>query len=591
MNRTRRNIGAALLALSLALPNLAGFTAPRGGAGALRRMEKLAGTEIETFCGMAEHTHSDECLEQQLVCTREETEGHTHTREAGCYAGEPKLLCTQAEHIHTKDCLKKTLTCTQEEDEGHTHTMENGCWQPEKTEKLCGIPEHSHSAEAGCYVDSPVLCCTEEHEHGEGCFTYERNLICQTPEHTHGAGCWHTEYTLVCKEEERAGHRHGAECYAVLEGAEYLCGYAQEHSHSRSCYEEINYLCGRSECAPHRHSADSGCYAPIEGSAYLCGLIEHKHTLACYANPQADTESREMWEKTLENAALCGVYAEDVLAIARTQLGYCESSENYMVNAGHKSGYTRYGAWYGMPYADWCAMFISFCLYYAGVPEAAFPKAAHCQLWIDALSSDAYKLYEARGEGEPCSGDLLFLDWDGDGEADHVGLICELISTEDGQIQGVKTIEGNYSDKVTENTHMLDEQALMGYGRLSCASCTPTAKICLGSDGLRLITDFAGADADALGGHSVELEKTGRNIRGDALISVAVETDYERWTFERADGGYRVYTEEGAARRYLSGGRMEGIKLVLMLSDEPEEAARFLCTESEGKYLLTAAET
>ena len=51
---------------------------------------------------------------------------------------------------------------------------------------------------------------------------------------------------------------------------------------------------------------------------------------------------------------------------------------------GVRRGYTRYGAWYGMPYSDWSAMFVSFCLHYAGVED--FPLEASCSEWVADLT-------------------------------------------------------------------------------------------------------------------------------------------------------------------------------------------------------------
>ena len=50
----------------------------------------------EYTCGLSEHTHSDECYEEQLIC------------------GE-----TDPEHIHDENCYNRVLTCGLDE---HTHT-------------------------------------------------------------------------------------------------------------------------------------------------------------------------------------------------------------------------------------------------------------------------------------------------------------------------------------------------------------------------------------------------------------------------------------------------------------------------------------
>ncbi len=52
-----------------------------------------------TYCGQAEHTHTDDCYDEVLVCT-DASEGHSHTGD--CY--ERVLSCGQQEHAHTDAC-------------------------------------------------------------------------------------------------------------------------------------------------------------------------------------------------------------------------------------------------------------------------------------------------------------------------------------------------------------------------------------------------------------------------------------------------------------------------------------------------------
>lgn len=54
----------------------------------------------EPICGMEEHTHTEECYEDVLVCGLEENEEHTHTPE--CF--QSSLICGKEEHIHTASC-------------------------------------------------------------------------------------------------------------------------------------------------------------------------------------------------------------------------------------------------------------------------------------------------------------------------------------------------------------------------------------------------------------------------------------------------------------------------------------------------------
>ena len=55
---------------------------------------------MTTICGREEHTHTDACYEQRLVCGQDEGEEHVHGDS--CY--ERVLACGQSEHTHTDAC-------------------------------------------------------------------------------------------------------------------------------------------------------------------------------------------------------------------------------------------------------------------------------------------------------------------------------------------------------------------------------------------------------------------------------------------------------------------------------------------------------
>ncbi len=255
----------------------------------------------------------------------------------------------------------------------------------------------------------------------------------------------------------------------------YQCG-IEEHTHTQECYDAENSL--------------------------ICGLEEHVHTDACVRSEEAaengtqetsettddtstsetekttentedtktdktvqDAETQEEWEATFQSVELTGKYPEDVLAIAKTQIGYTESTENYVTDeAGEDRGYTRYGQWYGEPYGEWSGMFASFCLHYAGVE--GMPLSDDCEEWIKELSKEEYSLYHEASdtEYEPVPGDLVFFDLDGDTKADHTGIISEVnISETENEL---KTIEGDWEDKVQTVTRSVDDEKILGYGAL-----------------------------------------------------------------------------------------------------------------------------
>ena len=303
-------------------------------------------------------------------------------------------------------------------------------------ETFCGIEAHTHTDECYEYILTCPLDGTDEgtHEHTDECYQLQNVLTCGLEEdaeagHVHTASCYDESGSLICGQEE-TGHIHTDACYEarwVL-----ACPYSENgeaiHEHTAECYER--YL--------------------------ICEKEEHQHSLSCYSDPQADLESAAVWEQTLP-AALGGSPAENVAAVAKSQLGYCASTRNYLVDDnGVMHGYTRYGAWYGYPYGEWCAMFASFCLHYAGIPQTSFPYGSGCIYWTELLSQEG--LYIPAEEYAPKTGDLVFFDTDDDRLPDHVGVVT---LAEDGILH---TVEGNVANSVAARQHDMNESGLLGYG-------------------------------------------------------------------------------------------------------------------------------
>ena len=68
------------------------------------------------------------------------------------------------------------------------------------------------------------------------------------------------------------------------------------------------------------------------------------------SDPTADVETAEDWEKTIPYSKLNGNKAHDLITVALSQMGYHESTKNYVLNErGKHKGYSRYGQWYGIP--------------------------------------------------------------------------------------------------------------------------------------------------------------------------------------------------------------------------------------------------
>ncbi|MBQ8398478.1 MAG: VWA domain-containing protein, partial [Clostridia bacterium] len=208
-------------------------------------------------------------------------------------------------------------------------------------------------------------------------------------------------------------------------------------------------LAGTAHCGLTEHTHTSEC-------TETCTLEEHTHAVSCYSDENADVETKAMWELSLCGVPYSNHFAADLLEVAKTQLGYTESTANFSVDeSGNRNGYTRYGAWYGNPYGQWTAMFVSFCLYYTGVPIGVIPMHAGAESMRIAWEDES--MYQDSFEYSPQAGDLMFLDTDADGSAEHVAIV----SAQNGTT--AKVILGDLNDKVEECSYSTDDSAIMGY--------------------------------------------------------------------------------------------------------------------------------
>lgn len=430
-------------------------------------------------CGYADfvvHSHDSRCYDEtgNLWCPLPEIEAHRHTADCyalpeehthaeGCYTSvRGDLVC--GEHVHTDACYTETpvLACGREESEEHQH--DESCYETSR-ERTCGIDsDHSHTD--ACYEweqvlscdlptepaedAQPVLVCTKPeivlHRHTPDCFDADGNLICgqtQVLEHQHSDACFETVAepvdtgTLTCTD---TAHVHTARCYGTWE---LVCG-QEEHTHSEACKPEETVFCGKDA-----HTHGEACRD--ENGELVCGTEEHTHSLACYADPGADVETAELWEQTFAGVTLTGNWRQDTLAIAETQLGYAESTKNYVVAEDGETvkGYTRYGAWCEEPYGDWNVMFLTFCLHYAGVEGVDRDCGGWVTSWADA--------FEPAQSHTPAVGDLVLFDRDGDGTADRAGLVAQITDS------GFAAMEGDAEDAVRLLTYGADDPGILGY--------------------------------------------------------------------------------------------------------------------------------
>lgn len=282
---------------------------------------------------------------------------------------------------------------------------------------------------------------------------------CGMEEHIHSDSCYAD--VLICGQEESAGHTHTDACYQTT--SELACGQeeSEEHTHSDSCYQTGQTLnCGQEESEGHTHT--EACYE----RQLVCGKEEHTHSEACYIDTTADVEDASVWDAQYAKTEWKDAWGEDLVIAAGKQIDYKESTDNYTVaEDGSHKGYTRYGQFAGDVYADWDAIFVNFCMHYAGLEVTSlFPGETETAKWHDKFAAGANGDYLTVPAGyEPQAGDIVFFQKENEETDDQMGII----SSYNKEKNEIKVIEGNSDNKVKENKYTADDKHITAYLKIS----------------------------------------------------------------------------------------------------------------------------
>lgn len=312
--------------------------------------------------------------------------------------------CGEEEHTHTADCYTKVLTCGYEEGE-----LENAdelaaaaaaTSQPtieEEPAPLSLEPQiefvpHEHTDD--CYTEVQTLTCMEEeHVHDDDCFDPEDgSLICDKFEHTHDESCYTTEYELTCGLEE------GELVEQVVEPIQSAALAAMAVAEPVALAPMVDTV------EPIYHHHTDACYEEV----LTCPLPEHHHTVACLSDTSADVETPEEWQAANAEAVMTGNWDEDLLSVAKTQLGYEQSEKNFEIDPADGVTlryYSRYGQSYGNAYGEWDVMFLAYCLKYAEIPQSAIPQEASVLALRSSMSGMDWLLEEDGSAAQP--GDIV----------------------------------------------------------------------------------------------------------------------------------------------------------------------------------------
>lgn len=315
----------------------------------------LAADDTRYYCGKEEHKHTDDCYIEgtEPICGYEEGEIVEETMDSADDAGDGDASAADWDEAGSEP---ESEPATQEEPEPevvlHHHTAD--CYEEEEV-LTCGI-ESDHVHQDYCYdQETGELLCTE-HEHTDDCYTLEKVLVCGQeegePEKTDDGAA------LYDMDENSAEESDSAEEPETVADPE-----PEQEAAKPETDDEID-----TGYTVHHHTAE--CY----GKVLICGKEEHEHTAACLVNPNAEIDA-EYDAKTPDRTSVD--WAQDMVLVARSQLGYTESKADVDEDG---NGYTMYADQYykdkPMVYADWDSTFVAYCLYHAGVPQDIIPQYA-----------------------------------------------------------------------------------------------------------------------------------------------------------------------------------------------------------------------
>lgn len=154
---------------------------------------------------------------------------------------------------------------------------------------------------------------------------------------------------------------------------------------------------------------------------------------------------------------------EDLIAVAKTQIGYTElsTSTGKALQPTQNGGYTKYGAWFGAPTTAWCAFFVAWCSNQANISTNIIPRIGNCAAMVSWYSQRGR--YHAASGFEPRTGDLIFYNWQGASTAKHIGVVTGVSGN------NVYTIEGNtgsaHGYRAEAKTRRKNAKYIIGYAR------------------------------------------------------------------------------------------------------------------------------
>lgn len=471
----------------------------------------LTADDTRYYCGKEEHKHTDDCYIEgtEPICGYEEGEIVEETMDSADDAGDGDSSAADWDEAGSEP---ESEPATQEEPEPevvlHHHTSD--CYE-EKEVLTCGI-ESDHVHQDYCYdQETGELLCTE-HEHTDDCYTLEEVLVCGQeegePEETDdGAALYDTDENSA-EESDSAGE---SETVADPE--------PEKEATKPETDDEID-----TGYTVHHHTAE--CY----GKVLICGKEEHEHTAACLVNPNAEIDA-EYDAKT--PARTDADWAEDMVLVAKSQLGYTESKADVDEDG---NGYTMYADQYykdkPMVYADWDSTFVAYCLYHAGVPQDIIPQYASISALRGELArmNSEYYTDDPQGFASILPGDIVMYK-NAEGR-ETIGVVSDAAVDEETDLTTALTV---ISGDVATGCESDGETTIDQVAEVEVALSEVTSFVSVNAAEGYGISDLMDGDEEAknVGSNVIDLVDENKKLNETAFKSFAVAAQYKSGTTDK----------------------------------------------------------
>lgn len=465
----------------------------------------LTADDTRYYCGKEEHKHTDDCYIEgtEPICGYEEGEIVEETMDSADDAGDGDSSVADWDEAGSEP---ESEPATQEEPEPevvlHHHTSD--CYEEQEV-LTCGI-ESDHVHQDYCYdQETGELLCTE-HEHTDDCYTLEEVLVCGQeegePEETDDGAA------LYDRDENSAEESNFAEEPETAADPE-----PEKEATKPETDDEID-----TGYTVHHHTAE--CY----GKVLICGKEEHEHTAACLVNPNAEIDA-EYDAKT--PARTDADWAEDMVLVAKSQLGYTESKADVDEDG---NGYTMYADQYykdkPMVYADWDSTFVAYCLYHAGVPQDVIPQYASISALRGELArmNSEYYTDDPQGFASILPGDIVMYK-NAEGR-ETIGVVSDAAVDEETDLTTALTV---ISGDVATGCESDGETTIDQVAEVSVALADVTSFVSVNAAEGYGISDLMDEDEEAknVGSHVIDLVDGNNELNTAAFNSFEVAAQYK----------------------------------------------------------------